>query len=163
MVAWLAPTDQPARSCWCRAVTSICAGRRGPSGPPAPLLSAEQAPALPDQPAVCGPGSLCARTDGTHHAATSEVCHAWKLTHRLAPHRPAAGHHYRSRPAQRRPAARWRHRAWYRAISPLVFLVAWQLVSASGLVSQQKLPSPTTVFHTAVTLITGQSAAFGTL
>ena len=44
-----------------------------------------------------------------------------------------------------------------------MFLVAWQLVSMSGLVSQQKLPSPTTVFHTAVTLITGQSAAFGTL
>ena len=48
-------------------------------------------------------------------------------------------------------------------ISPVVFLVGWQLVSASGLVSQQKLPSPTTVFHTAVTLITSHSAAFGTL
>jgi sulfonate transport system permease protein len=64
---------------------------------------------------------------------------------------------------RRRPAARWRHRAWYRVISPVVFLVVWQLVSASGLVSQQKLPSPTTVFHTAVTLITSHSAAFGTL
>jgi sulfonate transport system permease protein len=79
---------------------------------------------------------------------------------------PAAAAGTRASPettAQRRPPARWRHRAWYRAISPLVFLVVWQLVSASGLVSQQKLPSPTTVFHTAVTLITGQSAAFGTL
>jgi sulfonate transport system permease protein len=66
-------------------------------------------------------------------------------------------------PWRRRPAARWRHRAWYRVISPVVFLVVWQLVSASGLVSQQKLPSPTTVFHTAVTLITSHSAAFGTL
>jgi sulfonate transport system permease protein len=64
---------------------------------------------------------------------------------------------------RRRPAARWRHRAWYRVISPVVFLVFWQLVSASGLVSQQKLPSPTMVFHTAVTLITSHSAAFGTL
>ena len=42
------------------------------------------------------------------------------------------------------PPGRWRHRAWFRAISPLVFLVAWQLVSASGLVSQQKLPPPST-------------------
>ena len=48
-------------------------------------------------------------------------------------------------------------------ISPLVFLAAWQLVSASGLVSQQKLPSPSTVFHTAVSLITTNSAAYGTL
>ncbi|MFI5069055.1 MAG: ABC transporter permease [Streptosporangiales bacterium] len=48
-------------------------------------------------------------------------------------------------------------------ISPLVFLAAWQFVSASGLVSQQKLPSPSTVFHTAVTLITTNSAAYGTL
>ena len=58
---------------------------------------------------------------------------------------------------------RRRNRAWYRAISPLVFLAAWQFVSASGLVSQQKLPSPSTVFHTAVTLITTNSAAYGTL
>jgi sulfonate transport system permease protein len=48
-------------------------------------------------------------------------------------------------------------------ISPVVFLVAWQLVSASGLVSEQKLPSPTTVFHTVLPLITSHSAAFGTL
>jgi len=58
---------------------------------------------------------------------------------------------------------RRRNRAWYRVISPLVFLAAWQFVSASGLVSQQKLPSPSTVFHTAVTLITTNSAAYGTL
>ena len=58
---------------------------------------------------------------------------------------------------------RRRNRAWYRVISPLVFLAAWQLVSATGLVSQQKLPSPSTVFHTAVTLITTNSAAYGTL
>ena len=58
---------------------------------------------------------------------------------------------------------RRRNRAWYRVISPLVFLAAWQLVSVSGLVSQQKLPSPSTVFHTAITLITTNSAAYGTL
>ncbi len=62
---------------------------------------------------------------------------------------------------QQRP--RRRNRAWYRVISPLVFLAVWQLVSVTGLVSQQKLPPPSTVFHTAVTLITTNSAAYGTL
>ena len=42
-------------------------------------------------------------------------------------------------------------------------LVIWQLVSSSGLVSEQKLPSPSTVLHTAITLITTNSAAYGTL
>ncbi len=48
-------------------------------------------------------------------------------------------------------------------MSPLVFLAAWQLVSASGLASEQKLPSPSTVFHAAVSLVTTNSAAYGTL
>ena len=56
-----------------------------------------------------------------------------------------------------------RRRAWYRLISPLAVLVSWQLVSGSGLVSEQKLPSPSTVLHTAITLITTNSAAYGTL
>ncbi len=56
-----------------------------------------------------------------------------------------------------------RHRAWYRLISPLAVLISWQLVSSSGLVSEQKLPSPSTVLHTAITLITTNSAAYGTL
>jgi sulfonate transport system permease protein len=64
-------------------------------------------------------------------------------------------------------AARRRHRpsrrAWYRLVSPLAVLVIWQLVSSSGLVSEQKLPSPSTVLHTAITLITTNSAAYGTL
>jgi len=42
-------------------------------------------------------------------------------------------------------------------------LIIWQLVSSSGLVSEQKLPSPSTVLHTAITLITTNSAAYGTL
>ena len=61
---------------------------------------------------------------------------------------------------------RWRRpsrRAWYRLVSPLAVLVIWQLVSSSGLVSEQKLPSPSTVLHTAITLITTNSAAYGTL
>ncbi|MGO9218728.1 MAG: ABC transporter permease [Streptosporangiaceae bacterium] len=62
-----------------------------------------------------------------------------------------------------KPATRRRNRTWFRIISPLVVLVGWQLVSMSGLISQQKLPPPSTVFHTAVTLITTSNAAYGTL
>ena len=62
-----------------------------------------------------------------------------------------------------KPAARRRNRIWFRIISPLVVLVGWQLVTMSGLISQQKLPPPSTVFHTAVTLITTSNAAYGTL
>jgi sulfonate transport system permease protein len=62
-----------------------------------------------------------------------------------------------------KPAARRRNRTWFRIISPLVVLVAWQLVSMSGLISQQKLPPPSSVLHTAITLITTSNAAYGTL
>jgi sulfonate transport system permease protein len=48
-------------------------------------------------------------------------------------------------------------------ISPVVVLVVWQLVSAVGLISTQKLPPPTKVWQTAVHLITTNSAAYGTL
>jgi len=68
-----------------------------------------------------------------------------------------------TRSARGKPAARRRNRTWFRIISPLVVLVGWQLVSMSGLISQQKLPPPSTVFHTAVTLITTSNAAYGTL
>jgi sulfonate transport system permease protein len=62
-----------------------------------------------------------------------------------------------------KPAARRRNRTWFRIISPLVVLLGWQLVSMSGLISQQKLPPPSTVLHTAITLITTSNAAYGTL
>jgi len=52
---------------------------------------------------------------------------------------------------------------WPRLISPLVILAIWQLVSSSGLISEQKLPPPTSVWHTALTLITTSSPAYGTL
>jgi sulfonate transport system permease protein len=74
---------------------------------------------------------------------------------------PAAGTAAARGVATRR--GRSRRRAWYRLISPLAVLVIWQLVSSSGLVSEQKLPSPSTVLHTAITLITTNSAAYGTL
>jgi sulfonate transport system permease protein len=74
----------------------------------------------------------------------------------VAQARPAA-------PGQRAPARRRKSRGWYRLVSPLVFLALWQLVSSAGLISTQKLPPPTTVWHTAMTLITTNSAAYGTL
>jgi sulfonate transport system permease protein len=58
-----------------------------------------------------------------------------------------------------RHARRW----WYRLLSPLVVLLVWQLASAAGVVSAQKLPPPTKVWSTAVQLVTTDSAAYGTL
>ena len=50
-----------------------------------------------------------------------------------------------------------------RLISPVVVLVVWQLVSHFGLVSTTTLPAPTQVWSTAVSLVTHNSAAYGTL
>jgi sulfonate transport system permease protein len=72
---------------------------------------------------------------------------------------PAGVQQAPARRAGRRPS----RRGWFRLISPLAVLIIWQLISASGLVSEQKLPSPSTVLHTAITLITTDSAAYGTL
>lgn len=77
---------------------------------------------------------------------------------------PAPG---RTAPDQRRAGrvreGRGRNRGWFRLISPVAFLALWQLVSMSGLISQQKLPPPVTVWDTAVSLITTSSPAYGTL
>ena len=58
-----------------------------------------------------------------------------------------------------------RHRwhAWARLVSPAAVVLLWQLVSSAGLVSAQKLPPPLTVWHTAVSLVTTDSPAYGTL
>jgi sulfonate transport system permease protein len=50
-----------------------------------------------------------------------------------------------------------------RLISPIAVLVVWQLVSQFGLISKQRLPPPTQVWSTAVSLVTQNSAAYGTL
>ena len=55
------------------------------------------------------------------------------------------------------------HRGWLRLISPIVVLVLWQILSTTGVVSQQKLPSLTTLWSTAVNLITTNSPTYGTL
>jgi sulfonate transport system permease protein len=56
-----------------------------------------------------------------------------------------------------------RGHAWARLVSPLAVVLLWQLVSSAGLVSAQKLPPPVTVWRTAVSLVTTDSPAYGTL
>ncbi len=66
-------------------------------------------------------------------------------------------------PAAKAGRSRRRNRAWYRLISPAAVIVLWQVASSAGLVSKDKLPPPSTVWDTAVNLITHDSAAYGTL
>ncbi|HWM96608.1 MAG TPA: ABC transporter permease [Streptosporangiaceae bacterium] len=67
-------------------------------------------------------------------------------------------------PAPRSAARRWRrNRGWYRLISPVAVVALWQLLSSAGLIPADKLPPPTTVWHTAVSLVTTNSPAYGTL
>ena len=69
-------------------------------------------------------------------------------------------------PAPRpRPAARrWRrNRGWYRLISPAELSSCHSAITATGLIPADKLPPPTTVWHTAVSLVTTNSPAYGTL
>jgi len=71
-----------------------------------------------------------------------------------------------NRPKQpQRPKQPERHRghAWARLVSPVAVVLLWQLVSSAGLVSAQKLPPPVTVWRTAVSLVTTDSPAYGTL
>ena len=57
----------------------------------------------------------------------------------------------------------WRRSGWLRLISPLIVLILWQTLSTTGVVSQQKLPSLTTLWTTAMHLITTDSPTYGTL
>jgi sulfonate transport system permease protein len=57
----------------------------------------------------------------------------------------------------------WRRSGWLRLVSPVIVLIAWQTLSTTGVVSQQKLPSLTTLWTTAVHLITTDSPTYGTL
>ncbi len=54
-------------------------------------------------------------------------------------------------------------RSLLRLISPLVLLGLWQGESELGIVSTQKLPPPSEVWSTAISLITTNSPAYGTL
>jgi sulfonate transport system permease protein len=69
-----------------------------------------------------------------------------------------------ARPQGRRSTTgRRRGTALLRLISPVAVLAAWQLVSQLGLISKKTLPPPTQVWSTAVSLVTQNSAAYGTL
>jgi sulfonate transport system permease protein len=67
--------------------------------------------------------------------------------------------------AAQRPATRRRPvgKGLLRLVSPAIVLVIWQLISQFGLVSKQKLPPPTQVWSTAVSLVTTSTPAYGTL
>ena len=71
---------------------------------------------------------------------------------------PAAGH-----PGRRGRRRASRGHGWYRLVAPAAVVAAWQLASSAGLVPAQKLPPPTTVWRTAVSLVTASSPAYGTL
>ena len=54
-------------------------------------------------------------------------------------------------------------KSWLRLISPVLVLVLWQLASSTGLISRSKLPPPSSIWSTAVTLVTTNSPTYGTL
>ena len=56
-----------------------------------------------------------------------------------------------------------RSTALRRLISPVAVLVIWQFVSSAGIISADKLPPPTQVWSTAVSLVTSSSPAYGSL
>jgi sulfonate transport system permease protein len=64
---------------------------------------------------------------------------------------------------RRRHRRRHRNMGWYRLISPVAFIALWQLESAANVIPKDKVPAPSTIWHTAVTLITQDSPAYGTL
>ena len=66
-------------------------------------------------------------------------------------------------PARRRARRLTSGAGLLRLISPVAVLILWQAVSEAGLISRQKLPPPTEIWQTAVSLITTSSPAYGTL
>ena len=63
----------------------------------------------------------------------------------------------------RPPRSRLLRGGWLRLASPLALLLIWQGISEAGLISPEKLPPPTTLWHTAVALATTASSAYGSL
>jgi sulfonate transport system permease protein len=66
------------------------------------------------------------------------------------------------RPTRKTGASR-AARPWFRFISPIIVLIAWQVASETGLISASKLPPPSALWSTAVTLVTKNSPTYGTL
>jgi sulfonate transport system permease protein len=108
----------------------------------------------PGQPGIAAgpPTSQPAASDGQGHARSQARPGS------QSPPRSVAGTRRLAR-AQRLA----RSKSLRRLVSPLALLVIWQAVSAAGLISAQKLPPPTEIWHTAVSLITTSSPAYGTL
>jgi sulfonate transport system permease protein len=77
----------------------------------------------------------------------------------------AAADPARAKPSGSRRAGRGSRsgKAWLRLISPLALLALWQIVSTTGMISTTKLPAPSTIWSTAVRLITTNSPTYGTL
>jgi sulfonate transport system permease protein len=63
----------------------------------------------------------------------------------------------------RRDGGRPRLGGWLRWLSPVVLILLWQLLSATGVLPAAKLVSPVSVAHTAWTLITTNNPSYGTL
>jgi sulfonate transport system permease protein len=77
---------------------------------------------------------------------------------------PIAGVTGARAPAPAAPRGRTgRRRGWLRLISPIAVLALWEIVVVTGVVPQQKLPSLSTLWTTAVHLITTSSPTYGTL
>ena len=90
------------------------------------------------------------------------------LDQRLAPPpdavtRPPGPAAAAARPARRRARRLTSSAGLLRLISPVAVLILWQAVSEAGLISRQKLPPPTEIWQTAISLITTSSPAYGTL
>jgi sulfonate transport system permease protein len=66
-------------------------------------------------------------------------------------------------PTARNRGKGWRRSGWLRLISPIIVLILWQTLTTTGVISQQKLPSLTTLWSTAIHLITTNSPTYGTL
>jgi sulfonate transport system permease protein len=54
-------------------------------------------------------------------------------------------------------------KGWLRLVSPAIAVIIWQLISELGLIPAQKLPPPTQVWSTAISLVTTSTPAYGTL
>jgi sulfonate transport system permease protein len=109
-------------------------------------VSATKTTALPG-PALPGPALPGPAPAGTELAGTAAAVPAGAA----------------AQPASERHRPRRTRRGWLRLISPLAVLAIWQLVSDEGLISAQRLPAPSTIWSTAVSLVTTNSAAYGTL
>ena len=93
---------------------------------------------------------------------------AMSLDQRLAPPpdaetRPPGPAAAAAPPARRRARRLTSSAGLLRLISPVAVLILWQAVSEAGLISPQKLPPPSEIWQTAISLITTSSPAYGTL